>query len=93
LVCQKIAAIASASGVSCYAGTFLESSIGTASMMHLVAASPNIDYGNELVGPIWLADDLVQEPVEYRDNHVWVKHGPGLGIDLDEDKVKKYMRS
>jgi len=93
LVCQKIAAIASASGVSCYAGTFLESSIGTASMMHLVAASPNIDYGNELVGPIWLADDLVQEPVEYRDNHVWVKHGPGLGIDLDEDKVKKYTRS
>ncbi len=93
LVCQKIAAIASAAGVSCYAGTFLESSIGTASMMHLVAASPNIDYGNELVGPIWLADDLVQEPVEYRDNHVWVKHGPGLGIDLDEDKVKKYTRS
>lgn len=93
LVCQQIAAIAASAGVSCYAGTFLESSIGTASMMHLVAATPNIDYGNELVGPIWLADDLVQEPMEYRDNQVWVKHGPGLGIDLDEDKVKHYLRS
>ncbi len=93
LVCQQIVAIAAASGTSCYAGTFLESSIGTSSMMHLVAATPNIDYGNELVGPIWLADDIVQEPMEYRDGHVWVKHGPGLGVDLDEDKVKHYLRS
>ncbi|MEE8058979.1 MAG: muconate/chloromuconate family cycloisomerase [Pseudomonadales bacterium] len=93
LVCQQIAAIAAASGVACYAGTFLESSIGTASMMHWVAATANIDYGNELVGPIWLADDLVQEPVEYRDNQVWVKHGPGLGVDLNEDKVKHYLRN
>ena len=92
LVCQQIAAIAAASGLSCYAGTFLESSIGTASLMHLVAATSNIDYGNELVGPIWLADDLVQEPVEYRDNQVWVKHRPGLGVELDEDKVKHYLR-
>jgi len=91
-VCQQIADIAAASGVACYAGTFLESSIGTASLMHLVAATPNIDYGNELVGPIWLADDLVCEPVEYRDNQVWVKHKPGLGIELDEDKVKHYLR-
>lgn len=91
-VCQQIAAIAAASGVSCYAGTFLETSIGTASLMHLIAATPNIDYGNELVGPIWLADDLVQEPVEYRENRVWVKHGPGLGIELDEDKVRHYLR-
>ena len=92
MVCQQIAAVAATSGVSCYAGTFLESSIGTASMMHLVAATPNIDFGNELVGPIWLADDLVREPVEYRDNQVWVKHGAGLGVDLDEDKVKHYLR-
>jgi len=61
--------------------------------MHLIAATPNIDYGCELIGPIWLADDLVQEPVEYRDNQVWVKHGPGLGVELDEDKVTHYLRT
>jgi len=91
-VCQQIAAIAAASGVACYAGTFLETSIGTSSLMHLVAATPNINFGNELVGPIWLADDLAQEPVEYRDNQVWVKHEPGLGIKLDEEKVRHYSR-
>ena len=47
---------------------------------------------DESVRTIQDALDLVQEPVEYRDNHVWVKHGPGLGVDLDEDKVKHYLR-
>ena len=92
LATQKIVAIAASGGVPCYAGTFLESSIGTASHMHLVAALPQINYGNELVGPIWLADDIVEAPVEYRDNRVWVKHEPGLGITLDEDKVLHYLR-
>ena len=92
LATQEIAAIANAAGVDCYAGTFLESSIGTASFMHLVAASPHIDFGNELVGPIWLADDLVQEPVAYHDEQVWLPEGHGLGVSLDESKVKHYAR-
>lgn len=92
LATQRLAAITEVAGIRSYAGTFLETSIGTASFMHLVAASPSIDFGNELVGPIWLADDIVQEPVVYSDNQIWVKHGPGLGVELDEDKVKHYLR-
>tara|TARA_R110000824_G_scaffold336_1_gene1660 strand:- start:72539 stop:73660 length:1122 start_codon:yes stop_codon:yes gene_type:complete len=90
---QQIAQIAAASGVACYAGTFLESSIGTAAFMHLLAATDNIDGGNELVGPIWLADDIVQNPVQYKDNQIWVKHEPGLGVTLDQDKLVHYQRS
>lgn len=93
LASQRIAAIAAAAGIACYAGAFLETSVGTASMMHLTAALPAIDYGSELVGPIWLADDVVEQPVEYRDGRVWVKHEPGLGVRLDEGKVKQYLRS
>lgn len=92
MACQRIIAIARASGIACYGGTFLETSVGTASFMHLIAATPEIDYGNELVGPIWLADDIVQEPVEYKDHRIWVKHGPGLGVELDDDKVRHYTR-
>jgi len=90
---QKIAQLATASGISCFAGTFLESSIGTAAFMQLLAANVSIDGGNELVGPIWLADDIVQNPVQYKDNHIWVKHEPGLGITLDEDKLSHYKRA
>ncbi len=92
MACQRIIAVADTAGIASYGGTFLETSVGTASFLHLIAATPQIDYGNELVGPIWLADDIVQEPVEYRDHHIWIKHGPGLGVDLDEDKVQYYTR-
>ena len=89
---HQIAQIAAASGISCYAGTFLESSIGTAAFMQLLAAQDNIDGGNELVGPIWLADDIVEDPVQYKDNQIWVKHKPGLGVTLDQDKISHYQR-
>ena len=89
---QQIAQIAAASGISCYAGTFLESSIGTSAFMQLLAAQDNIDGGNELVGPIWLADDIVEDPVQYKDNQIWVKHKPGLGVTLDQDKLSHYQR-
>jgi L-alanine-DL-glutamate epimerase-like enolase superfamily enzyme len=36
-----------------------------------------------------LADDLVEEPLEIRDGFLYPK-GPGLGIKLDEGKLKKY---
>ena len=89
---QQIAQIAAANGISCYAGTFLESSIGTAAFMQLLAAIDNIDGGNELVGPIWLADDIVEVPVQYKDNQVWANHAPGLGLSLDQSKLSHYQR-
>lgn len=89
---NHIAEIAAAKGIACYAGTFLESSIGTAAYMQLLAAQDSINGGNELVGPIWLADDIVEESVQYKDNHIWVNHGPGLGVRLDQDKLSHYRR-
>jgi len=89
---NQIAQIAAEKGIACYAGTFLESSIGTAAFMQLLAAQDNINGGNELVGPIWLADDIVEDPVQYKDNHIWVKHGSGLGVTLDQSKLSRYQR-
>lgn len=89
---QQIAQKAADNGIACYAGTFLESSIGTSAFMHLLAAQNTIDGGNELVGPIWLADDIVEEPVQFNNNRIWVNHGPGLGVTLDQDKLSHYQR-
>ncbi len=89
---KQIAEIAAAKGIACYAGTFLESSIGTAAFMQLLAAQDSVNGGNELVGPIWLADDIVENSVEYKDNNIWVNHEPGLGVTLDQDKLSHYQR-
>ena len=40
-----------------------------------------------------LADDIVEQAVEYRDFRVWVPRGPGLGVSLDEEKVSHYRRT
>ncbi|VEF46600.1 mandelate racemase/muconate lactonizing protein [Bacillus freudenreichii] len=88
----RIAGIAQAAGISCFGGTSLESSIGTAACVHAYASIPNLDYGSELFGPGWLADDPVKNPLTIKDGTILVPEGPGLGVELDEEKVKKYER-
>jgi muconate cycloisomerase len=90
---NKTAAVAEAAGIRCYGGTTLETSVGTAASLHLYCTMPNLSEGCELFGPLLLADDIVEEPVEYRDFQVWVPRGPGLGVSLDEDKVNHYRRA
>ncbi len=88
----RVAAIASAAGVGCYGGTALETSIGTAAAAHLFAALPELDLGCELIGPLLLSDDLTVEPVRYEDGDLLVPTGPGLGVEVDWDKVGRYTR-
>ena len=35
-------------------------------------------------------DDIIRVPFEYRDGHLVVPEGPGLGIEVDEAKLAKY---
>ncbi|WP_164525428.1 muconate/chloromuconate family cycloisomerase [Siminovitchia acidinfaciens] len=88
----RIAGIAQAAGISCFGGTSLESSIGTAACVHAYASISNLDYGSELFGPGWLADDPVKNPLTIKDGSILVPAGAGLGVELDEKKVRKYER-
>jgi muconate/chloromuconate cycloisomerase len=88
----KSAAMAEAAGIPCYGGMALESSIGTAAALHLLAALPDLSWGSEMVGPLMLAGDLVSEPLDYRQGAVAVPGGPGLGITLDPEAVARHRR-
>jgi len=88
----KIAGIAEAAGISCFGGTSLESSIGTAACLHTYASIPNLDFGCESFGPAWLADDPVTNPLLIKDGFIHIPEKPGLGIELDEEKVALYRR-
>ena len=89
---QKTAAIAEAAGLRCFGGTSLETSVGTAASINFFSTVPNLTEGCELFGPLLLADDIVEEPLEYRDMHIGRPKGPGLGVTLDEEKVNHYRR-
>ena len=66
-----------------------ESGIAAAAMLHLAAAVPSLDWGVS-VSSQYLADDVLKEPIRFADGHFEVPAGPGLGIEVDEAKVRRY---
>ncbi len=90
---RNVASIANAAGLGLYGGTMLEGTIGTIASLHVFAALPqNYSFGTELFGPLLLKDDIVQERPKYRDFSIAVPDKPGLGVDIDEDKLAHYRR-
>jgi muconate cycloisomerase len=92
LATRRIAAVAQAAGIACHGGTGIESSLGTLAGAHLLATLPAVTWGSELFGPLLMTDGLLAEPLDYRDGALHLPDGPGLGIDLDEDRVARYAR-
>lgn len=68
-----------------------ESGIAAASLMHLAAAVPEVAWGVSISNQ-YLADDIVRATVKVVDGHAEVPAGDGLGIEVDEAKVRKYER-
>ena len=87
-----VIAIARAAGIDLYGGTMLESGLGTAAAIQLFATVPEWHFGTEMFGPLLLRDEILAEPLEYKDFSVTVPQGPGIGVSLDDDKVNFYRR-
>ncbi len=90
---QKQASIAQGAGISLYGGTMLEGTIGSLATAHVCATLPNLEWGTELFGPLLLTDDIVKKPIVYKNNSLEIPEGPGLGIELDMNKIEKYKRN
>ena len=89
---QRVAAIADAAGIELYGGTMLEGAGGTAASAHAFSTFANLQWGTELFGPLLLTEEILATPLDYRDFELTVPDGPGLGIALDEDRVKFFLR-
>ncbi len=88
----KLAAVASASGMGLYGGTLLEGTIGSVASLHAWATLDTLHWGTEMFGPLLLKDDIVINPLNFHENGVDLPTGPGLGIEIDEDKLAHYQR-
>jgi len=90
---KQVVAVAKAAGLRCHGATSIEGPIGTAASVHFACSEPGIDHGTELFGPQLFAVELLQKPLEYAEGQVHLPEGPGLGVELDMDVVRKYARS
>lgn len=67
--------------------------LGIASAMHIhfhAAKYYSIAHATELFGQEMLEDDLIVKPLDYSGGTAKVPEGPGWGVELDEEALKKY---
>ncbi|MDQ7776837.1 MAG: muconate/chloromuconate family cycloisomerase [Paracoccus aminovorans] len=88
----RVAAIADAAGIGLYGGTMLEGAVGSIASAHAFATFAELQWGTELFGPLLLTEDILRTPLDYSDFALTVPAGPGLGIELDEDRVAFFAR-
>ncbi|WP_067707129.1 muconate cycloisomerase family protein [Erwinia sp. ErVv1] len=87
----KLAHIASAAGIGLYGGTMLEGAIGTVASLH-AWSTLDLTEGTEMFGPLLLKDDILTHSLDFSQGSVSLPSGPGLGVDVDEDKLSHYAR-
>lgn len=99
---QKVAAVAEAAGLQCNVNGSVETGVGNAANLHLAAAigvaslpcvipvSTPKGKGKGGIAGIYYQDDIIAEPFAYADGDILVSPKPGLGIELDEAKIKRY---
>ena len=69
-----------------------EGAVSTVASAHLFASFANLQWGTELFGPLLITEEILTTPLDYSDFELTVPNGPGLGIELDEAKVKRFTR-
>jgi muconate cycloisomerase len=89
---QHVAAIADAAQIELYGGTMLEGAIGSIASAHAFATFRELQWGTELFGPLLLTEEILAQPLDYSDFHLSIPSAPGLGIQLDEDRILHYRR-
>jgi muconate cycloisomerase len=99
---KRLLTVAGAFGMQCDINGSAEMGIGNAANLHLAASSPEVVLPGtipvtstaqiertKIAGRKYL-DDIITTPFEFREGCLVVPDGPGLGIEVDEEKVRRY---
>jgi muconate cycloisomerase len=74
--------------MSCKTG---ETSLASAAAVHVAAVAPQISWGLTVTSG-GLAEDATAAPLRIENGHVEVLERPGLGIDVDENRLRQRHR-
>ena len=87
---RHVAAMAGGAGLSCASGSAGTSGVLMAARLHAVASSSNFFYPSDS-HYYFLADDVLKGGMlTIEDGAMSVPRGPGLGVELDDEKVTEY---
>jgi L-Ala-D/L-Glu epimerase / N-acetyl-D-glutamate racemase len=87
---KELVSIANAAGIACVIGTWGEGGVGQAAVLHLIASSQNFEHASDSATGL-TSDSFIKEPFTFDSQAtLHVPHKPGLGVELDIDRVTKY---
>ena len=90
---KRVAAVAEAAGIGLYGGCLLGSSVGAAAHLQVFSTLRELAWGCEHFGPQILTGEYVTEPLRFEEFHVHLPTGPGIGMAVDEDRLRHYARA
>jgi muconate cycloisomerase len=100
---MEVAAVARAAGLVCNVNGSVETGIGNRANIALAACAPAATLScvvpvstpaeaqSGQVAGIYYKDDLIAAPMRFADGAIDLPAGPGLGIAVDEEKVRRYL--
>ena len=87
--CVEIGVLSKAAGVPAIMHCGHDLGPKTAAMLHIAAACPAYSLANDCTY-YGLEDDIITEPFPIRQGKMQVPAAPGLGIEIDPDKLERY---
>jgi muconate cycloisomerase len=99
---KKVASVAEAAGFLCNVNGSAETGVGNAANLALAGSTPVVAYacvipvtrlnGNAptKVAGAFFTDDIITEPFRFVEGALEVPRGPGLGITVDQAKLRHY---
>lgn len=90
---QTMARMAHHAGLLAYGGDMFEAGLGHMAGAHMIAATPEISLGCEFYqAKYFLREDILATPFPIEDGNVVVPSLPGLGVQVDEDRLRYYTK-
>jgi muconate cycloisomerase len=84
---KRILAVAEAAGFQCLIGTDQESTLGVSAQVAVGISSPQIQLPCDPMGPVLYTTSPARERVQAEGSYLTPFEGPGLGVELDDDKL------
>ena len=89
--CKKLAAVAETFGFSLAIHSDRELGIGMTASLHLWATTPSLCHKYDSHYAFQM-DDIITKPLHWHGGSVALPEGPGLGVQIDPEKLAKYHR-
>ena len=77
-------------GCKCWQGSNIEIGVKDAAYLHGITATRNCTLPSDVLGYLIRENDLLSKTFAVKDGYATLPDAPGLGVELDEDAIKKY---